>query len=144
MMPEIKYSQDVEYFFRNDFVAIRRKQHRVIVKMSGTATDDQIEEYLQAMKRLYSENKPFLIVYDTSTIGHLSLTQIHRQATFMQEMESQTRIIMKRAAVLVQTALFKNILNKLFVFRPPATDLEVFNNMKDCQEYLSKCSYQFK
>lgn len=125
--------------FQNPFVTISQYEHRIIVKMTGTPSDSQVEEYLEAMRKMYDDVSMFTVLYDTTGIDFISPKQVKRQAEFMRSFEDRTKLQMKRAAVVVNTRAFRMILNTLFALRPPSTDLEVFNDKQSAKSYLKQC-----
>lgn len=125
---------------QNDFAEIKVKDEteltKVIVRLRGIPKDNEMEQYLDYLNSVYQANKLFLIIYDASDIGMLSLSQIHKQADFMRSRDAETRRLIKKCAIVLTSAWARTALATLFTLKPPACDLKVVDSMEEARKFL--------
>jgi hypothetical protein len=119
------------------FAKLTSQGNRVRVKFRGVPRDDaEAVAYMQDLDAIYAREEPFVILYDASEIGFLSMHHIRMQAEYMHNKEAVTRKYMTRAAVVVKRWEFRLILKTLFKLRKPSAPLEVFTRVEDAKQYL--------
>lgn len=128
----------------SSFAKVVQKQHRVVIKLVGSPRSDvDVDLYLSEFGKILESEKPFLALFDASEVGYITPTQIYRQATFLRDRDKYSKIFMKRAAVIVKSDFSRSMLNLLFSIRQPACPLKICESMKEAQEYLKECPFQF-
>ncbi len=120
--------------FENDFVKIEQREDeqknlKVIVRFSGRPTDEEMNNYLKYIGEIYNLHKTFVIIYDASEIGILTMTQVYKQADFMRAKDTETRKLITKCAIILTSTACKIMLDTLFTIKPPACRLEVFKTM---------------
>ena len=122
---------------RKSFAKVKQNGHVVKVEFSGRPVDDgDCLRYLGKIKAIYDKKKPFVILFDASDCGRLTIPELKLQSEFMREHEKSTRKYMKRAAIVVSSTWMWGSLKILFALRKPATTLEVFADKAQAEEFL--------
>lgn len=130
--------------FENNFVKIEQREDKtqnilkVIVRFSGTPTDEEMIDYLRFVGDIYKLNHPFIIIYDASEIGMLTLAQVYKQADFMRARDADTRRLIKCCAIILTSQIAKTMLNTVFTLKPPACKLDVFKTMEEAKIWIKK------
>ena len=112
---------------------------KVMVKFIGSpCCPHETMVYLQKMAGVYGKKEPFVVLYDASTIGMVGADVVKQQAVFMRNHDNQTKMYMLRCAIVLDSLLAKQILNTLFVMKPPACQLKLFKNTCTAKKYLGE------
>ena len=119
------------------FARVTQKGDRVVIIFNGTpANDSECVAYFNNIRAIYEKKERFLIMYDARNVGWLSWKHIHMQAEFMQSMESQTALYMRRGAIVVNNRAGKVLLTALFKMRKPVAPVKIFLNHKNAKDFL--------
>lgn len=119
------------------FAAVKQIGNRVIVKFQDSPSGEQdVKKYLIEMKAIYDKKEKFLILYDCLKVGWLEWKYIKMQADFMHQQADETKDLMVRAAIVVDSAVTRGVLKTLFAIRKPACPLQVFNKKDKAKQYL--------
>lgn len=120
----------------NDHADIKFKVH---VKFNGVPSNTQeIDDYLKKIDEVYQKKEPFMVLYDASNIGLLMPHHVKKQADFMREKDSLTSKYLKRCAIIVFNGVARTLLDGLFVLKPPACPLQVYQDIENAKIYLKK------
>jgi len=110
---------------------------KVIVRFDGTPTDLELDEYLKTIHVIYQQKVPFVILYDASNIGHISMPHIQKQVDFMREHDLQTSQLMLKCAIVLTSTWQRESLKLIFKIKPPACkQLKVVETFDQAQEFL--------
>jgi hypothetical protein len=109
---------------------------KVIVRFEGCPTDQELDDYLNEVGKIYLEELPFYILYDARNVGLLTPSQIKKQVTFMRNHDQQTRRLIKRCAIVVTSSWARTALDAIFKLKPAACDLKIVQTFEDAQRYL--------
>ncbi len=125
--------------FENAFVNIETRQSdmlKVIVRFTGKPTDQEMDDYLAHITKIYELNLPFLILYDGTDIGMLSMAQVYKQADFMRKKDEDTRRLIKKCAIVLTSTPARITLDTVFALKPPACKLQIFQDMETAKSFL--------
>ena len=134
--------------FSNDFVVIKtvalteQKENflvlclKVLVRFSGRPKNKEMNDYLNHIGKIYRFEIPFIIIYDASDIGMLSLAEVTQQADFMRIKDLDTRRLIKACAIVLTNQIAKGLLNTLFTFKQPACPYKVVSSMNEAHCFL--------
>jgi hypothetical protein len=113
---------------------------KVIVRFYGTSCCDvTVDNYLSSMKKVYADKIPFVILYDATQIGRVSLGTINKMAKFMREFDEATNEFMLRCAITLSSEWARAALKMLFVIKPPACkELDTFTTLKKAKSWLAE------
>ena len=119
------------------FARVTQKGDRVVVIFNGKpANDSECMAYFDNIRAIYAKKERFLIMYDARNVGWLSWKHIHMQAQFMQSLESQTALYMRRGAIVVKKRAGQVMLTALFKMRKPCAPVEIFRNHERAKDFL--------
>jgi hypothetical protein len=114
---------------------------RVMVRFSGCPTcDGDVDTYLSDLNDVYEQEKKFVLLYDARNIGNITPKVMWRQASFMRKKDSHTKRLVTKCAIVLSSPLARKLLDTLFVIKPPACPLEVFDCIDEAKKYLKSAN----
>lgn len=110
---------------------------RVVVKFFGVpCCERDMDAFLRDVDEIYKKDQEFLILYDATQVGFVGASMVQKQIAFMRGHDEETRRLIKKCAVVVNTTFASAIVNGIFAVKPPACPLKVFADVDAAKQYL--------
>lgn len=110
----------------------------VFVRFDGCATLPEVKEYLNKVEDVYKKNTRFRIIYDATCIGWISKALVDEQVTFMRKHDEDTKRLIERCAIVINSSVAKGMLDLIFIAKPPACELKVFRTVEEARNWMKK------
>ena len=119
----------------------------VIVKFSKEeATEEQFDEHLNRMYKMYSEHDKVLVVFDTSQAKYLSSALRIKQGKWLKKHHQLLRETIIAAVYVSRSFIMKTILKGIFLVHAPDWERKVVtdvdNGLKWANEKLKEKGYE--
>lgn len=109
----------------------------LVVRMSGTPTHSQFEEYLAARGSFLERGEKHVLVYDAARFNVLSNEQRQRQVEWLKEREAVRRDLTLGSALIITSPLVRLTLNIVRYFNPTTTPYFVASSMDEAVKWAA-------
>jgi hypothetical protein len=105
----------------------------------GEPSDADFQCHLDCFSCILNHDKPMVMLFDLRRANMVDLKFVQRQADFLFAHDKQIKQNLLASAVVTDSALFKSMLDMLYLIRPLTKPNQAFSSEVEAQNYL----YQF-
>jgi hypothetical protein len=103
----------------------------LVVRFTGTATDDEFERYLHQMTVMLARRQPHAVIMD-ATAAHFTPTSHHRmQANWIRAHKTELAELSAGTAFVFSSRLFRVVISGVFMLQPPPSPYAIFGTLDE-------------
>lgn len=120
----------------NTFFRVVAEDNRILFTFTGSPSEEDCKKFFECMDKIYSNCKPFIVLFDAAQMKTASYSHIKLFAKYMKERQDLTKKFMKRAAIVANNTVVRAVINTLFKLRKPVTDIKIFKTDEQAKVFL--------
>jgi hypothetical protein len=110
---------------------------QVWVRFDGLPREEQFDDMLRNLTRLYERKQTFSLLFDTRRLGIIPPGKYApKMSQWIHDHRDDARTWLRCSSVIVENHAVRAFIKLLLTMRPPSAPLKVCNTLRESVEYL--------
>ena len=99
------------------------------------SSDEEFDNFLQDWENLYKRNQNFVLFFDTSDVGFVSMKYAFRMRGFIRRLKTQFPDLLDRSLIKVRSGWVRFLLKIIFSLEKPVADVYIHSGNEEMINY---------
>lgn len=139
-METLPLEEENEVFYENSWATFDTTLFpNVKVIMSGVIEKQKdFDDFVNQWRNLYNMNQGFVLEFDTTNVGTVSMKYAFQMRNFIRELKSNYPKLLQKSHIKVKSKWVRFLLKIIFFFEKPVADVYI-ENINDNSISIVKC-----
>lgn len=97
--------------------------------------DEEFDNFLQDWENLYRRNQNFVLFFDTTDVGFVSMKYAFRMRGFIRKLKTKFPDLLDRSLIKVNSGWVRFLLRMIFSFEKPVADVYIHSGNEEMINY---------
>jgi len=98
-------------------------------------SDEEFDNFLKDWEDLYKRNQNFVLFFDTTDVGLVSMKYAFRMRSFIRRLKTNFPDLLDRSLIKVNSGWVRFLLRVMFTFEKPVADVYVHSGIEETINY---------